>query len=238
MNTMEGVDACRPPSPPGTAVTMNHQQPGDSNSPVSLPTSAALESAQRMQVLHAISNLLEALQPYRGSSLEINQIAQELSFLHSSMALGLRMPTDWQSWLYRIVRTGTLDRVPQATEHTRNLLGYLGDVTYRPTEKLSKPVVASPQVAPVARPQVKYFLRLFISGNTRPSRQAMENLQVLSAQLGSCEMEIVDIHENPEMAESERIVATPTLLRDFPLPKRKIIGDLSDISTVMLILSA
>jgi circadian clock protein KaiB len=85
---------------------------------------------------------------------------------------------------------------------------------------------------------VKYFLRLFVSGDTRPSLQAMENLQVLGAHLGNCEIEIVDIHENPALAEQERIVATPTLMRTTPLPKRKIIGDLSDITTILLILSA
>jgi circadian clock protein KaiB len=86
--------------------------------------------------------------------------------------------------------------------------------------------------------QVKYFLRLFVSGDTRPSLKAMENLQMLGAHLGNCEIEIVDIHENPALAERERIVATPTLLRDMPLPKRTIIGDLSDITTILLILSA
>lgn len=86
--------------------------------------------------------------------------------------------------------------------------------------------------------QVKYFLRLFVSGDTRPTLQVLENLQLLSDHLGNCEIEVVDIRDNPGLAERERIIATPTLLRDTPLPKRKIIGDLTDISTILLILSA
>jgi circadian clock protein KaiB len=84
----------------------------------------------------------------------------------------------------------------------------------------------------------KYLLQLFIAGNNRPTQQAMENLEVLSERLGGCEIEIVDVNENPGAAASERIIATPTLVRSYPLPRRKIIGDLSDLDTAMLLLSA
>jgi circadian clock protein KaiB len=46
-------------------------------------------------------------------------------------------------------------------------------------------------------------------------------------------VEVVDVRERPELAEEDRILATPTLVRRTPEPMRKIIGDLSDIGRVM-----
>jgi circadian clock protein KaiB len=83
---------------------------------------------------------------------------------------------------------------------------------------------------------VKYWLRLFVSSGTRPSQKAVDNIRHLSASLGDCHCEVIDIHQFPHIAEQERIVATPTLVRDFPLPKRKIIGDLADMNTVLLLI--
>jgi circadian clock protein KaiB len=114
-------------------------------------------------------------------------------------------------------------------------------MTYsQPDPDFSMPSIPIPAVSEASSEdkQVKYFLRLFICGENRSSRAALDNLKLLGARLGSCELEIVDVQENPELAELERIVATPTLLRDYPLPRRKIIGDLSDLNTMMLLLSA
>ena len=47
-------------------------------------------------------------------------------------------------------------------------------------------------------------------------------------------MQIIDVLENPQMAEDDRILATPTLIKQLPLPLRRIIGDLSDKEKVLL----
>ena len=48
------------------------------------------------------------------------------------------------------------------------------------------------------------------------------------------ELQIIDVLENPQMAEDDRILATPTLIKQLPLPLRRIIGDLSDKDKVLL----
>ena len=77
-------------------------------------------------------------------------------------------------------------------------------------------------------------LRLYVSGQARNSRTAIRNLESLRAALtASAAVEVVDVREKPELAEEDRILATPTLVRREPPPVRKIIGDLSDTHRVL-----
>lgn len=84
----------------------------------------------------------------------------------------------------------------------------------------------------------KWQLTLYIAGDTAASQQAIVNLKRICDQVlrGQCEMDIVDVYTHPEIAERERIIATPTLVRGYPLPRRRVIGDLSDIAKVIAIL--
>ena len=76
-------------------------------------------------------------------------------------------------------------------------------------------------------------LRLYVVGGTQASERALHSLDRLSADLaGEADVEIIDLREAPDVAESERIVATPLLVRISPAPVRRIIGDLSDIERV------
>jgi hypothetical protein len=54
---------------------------------------------------------------------------------------------------------------------------------------------------------------------------------------GRCEVEVIDVVEAPERTERERILATPTLLKEFPPPRRRVTGDLSDLATVAPIIA-
>lgn len=83
---------------------------------------------------------------------------------------------------------------------------------------------------------MQYRLRLFITGYSTHSRRAIENLKrICEAELrGRHNVEVIDILENPQLAEEEKILATPTLVREYPEPVRKIIGDLSDRQRVLL----
>lgn len=84
-----------------------------------------------------------------------------------------------------------------------------------------------------------YRFRLFISGQLGNSLTAIANLRALGAQVlgGDYELEIIDVLERPELAEQEKIVVTPTLIKDAPLPVRRLIGDLSHTPRVLAGLS-
>lgn len=82
----------------------------------------------------------------------------------------------------------------------------------------------------------KYILKLYITGQTPRSERAMTNLRRLcEAQLaGRYELVVIDVLERPQLAEAEKILATPTLVREAPPPRRRIIGDLSDTAKVLM----
>lgn len=82
----------------------------------------------------------------------------------------------------------------------------------------------------------KYLLRLFVTGASPRTTIAVANLKRICEQEleGRYELEIIDVLEHPEMAEEERILATPTLIKSLPLPLRRVIGDLSDKEKVLL----
>ena len=82
----------------------------------------------------------------------------------------------------------------------------------------------------------KYLLKLFITGQTIRSGRAIANLRrILEKELGKeYELIIIDVLEQPQVAEHEKILATPTLIKEFPPPVRRIIGDLSDTKQVLL----
>lgn len=83
---------------------------------------------------------------------------------------------------------------------------------------------------------MKYKLRMYITGRTAHSQRAIGNLrQICESELaGQYEIEVIDVLEYPALAEDEKILATPTLVRRLPEPVRKIIGDLSDRERVLL----
>ncbi len=82
----------------------------------------------------------------------------------------------------------------------------------------------------MAETQDSYSFRIFVTGESLRSQRAATNLHSLcAAALGDgFEIEVVDVLERPELAESERIIATPTVLRLSPPPSRRVVGDLSD----------
>ena len=82
----------------------------------------------------------------------------------------------------------------------------------------------------------KYLLKLYITGRTPRSEQAIGNLRhICEEQLnGQYELVIIDVLEEPEQAEEEKIIATPTLIKQIPPPVRRVIGDLSDSEKVLM----
>jgi circadian clock protein KaiB len=82
----------------------------------------------------------------------------------------------------------------------------------------------------------KYILTLYVTGTSPRTRVAIDNLNRICKQEldGRYELEIVDVLEHPQRAEDERILATPTLIKQLPPPLRRVIGDLSDKEKVLL----
>jgi circadian clock protein KaiB len=78
------------------------------------------------------------------------------------------------------------------------------------------------------------ILSLFISGRTPISERAIVNLRRICDEGNSvpCAIRIVDVTENPGEAQELHILATPMLVRQAPLPLRRVIGDLSDMEEV------
>ncbi len=81
-----------------------------------------------------------------------------------------------------------------------------------------------------------FKLRLYITGRSTQSHRAIENLRrICESELKRAyEIEVIDVLEDPVLAESEKILATPTLVKRLPEPVRKIIGDLSDREKVLV----
>ena len=79
-------------------------------------------------------------------------------------------------------------------------------------------------------PKRKYILRLYVAGATARSHQAVLRVrQLCAAELkDNCDLEVIDIYQQPELARAKQIVATPTLVIEFPKPVRRFIGNLLD----------
>lgn len=82
----------------------------------------------------------------------------------------------------------------------------------------------------------KYVLRLYVTGMTPRSIRAVENVRAICEEhlQGRYDLEVIDIYQQPTLAEGEQIIATPTLIKELPLPLRKVIGDMSSTERVLL----
>lgn len=80
-----------------------------------------------------------------------------------------------------------------------------------------------------------YHLKLFIAGASANSLKAIENIKSFCQNYldNNVELEIIDIYQQPLLAEQEQIIALPLLIRKYPLPERRFIGDLSDINILL-----
>jgi circadian clock protein KaiB len=93
-----------------------------------------------------------------------------------------------------------------------------------------------PDVKPDVEPDAaRYRLRLFVTGTTPRSARAIQNLRTICEEhlQGRYDLEVIDIYQHPEHVKAEQIVVTPTLVKQFPPPLRKLIGDLSDTVRVL-----
>jgi len=82
----------------------------------------------------------------------------------------------------------------------------------------------------------QYLLRLYIAGSTPQSNRAVANIKTICEEhlKGYYELEVIDLYEKPYLAAGEQILAAPTLIKQLPLPLRRIIGDMSDTDRVLV----
>lgn len=95
--------------------------------------------------------------------------------------------------------------------------------------------MAEPSSDQAARPPVRPRFKLYVAGQTPRSTRAIVNLKQMCAEAfpGGCEIAIVDVLEQPELAEQDHVLVTPTLIKEVPPPARRVLGDLSDTQQVL-----
>jgi circadian clock protein KaiB len=83
-----------------------------------------------------------------------------------------------------------------------------------------------------------YVLTLFVSGASEVSVRAIASVRSLCERhlAGRYDLEVVDVYRDVARATSRNVVAVPTLVRELPLPQRRLVGDMSDVSRVLGVL--
>ena len=82
----------------------------------------------------------------------------------------------------------------------------------------------------------RYTLRLYVTGTTPRSNRAIVNIRKICEEhlAGRYELEVIDIYQQPILAEGEQIIAAPTLIKSLPLPLRRFIGDMSNTERILV----
>jgi circadian clock protein KaiB len=82
----------------------------------------------------------------------------------------------------------------------------------------------------------RYVLRLYVAGLTTRSTAAIRNVKQICDQhlRERYDLEVVDLYDHPTLARGEQIIAAPTLIKQLPLPLRRLIGDMADSDRVLV----
>lgn len=85
----------------------------------------------------------------------------------------------------------------------------------------------------------KCLLKLYVSGKCPKSEHTIADLRRICSDglEGEYELQVLDLSEHPQLASEDRILATPTLIREMPGPVRRVVGDLSDVREVLRVLN-
>jgi len=97
-------------------------------------------------------------------------------------------------------------------------------------------IAKKPENGEMKKKGERYILKLFVAGITPRSTNAILNLKKICREYMDdlCDIEIIDIYQQPDLARKEEIFAAPTLIKKLPLPLRKFIGDLSDTQKILV----
>jgi len=92
------------------------------------------------------------------------------------------------------------------------------------------------RASPSETPLTQYLLKLYVTGKSSKAEAAIANLRrICDEELHErYELQVIDVLEHPQLAEDDKVLATPTLIKRLPPPLRRVIGDLSDRHKVLL----
>jgi circadian clock protein KaiB len=95
---------------------------------------------------------------------------------------------------------------------------------------------AKPKSAPHTVESNRYVLRLYVAGHTLKSIDAITNIKKICEEnlKGHYVLDVIDLYQQPQLAQGEQIIAVPTLIKKLPLPLRRIIGDMSNTERVLV----
>jgi circadian clock protein KaiB len=82
---------------------------------------------------------------------------------------------------------------------------------------------------------VRHRFKLYVTGQTPRSVRAIANLRRLCGETlaDDCEIVVVDVLEQPHLAEADHVMVTPTLIKELPPPARRVLGDLTDTEQIL-----
>jgi circadian clock protein KaiB len=82
----------------------------------------------------------------------------------------------------------------------------------------------------------RYVLRLYVTGTTPRSMHAIANIKEICEEhlQGRYDLQVIDLYQQPALAQGEQILAVPTLIKKLPVPLRRLIGDLSDSERILI----
>jgi circadian clock protein KaiB len=82
----------------------------------------------------------------------------------------------------------------------------------------------------------RYILRLYVAGQTPKSVDAITNIKKICEEnlKGRYALNVIDLYQQPQLAQGEQIIAVPTLIKKLPPPLRRIIGDMSNTERVLV----
>ncbi len=85
------------------------------------------------------------------------------------------------------------------------------------------------------KPKDRYVLRLYVTGMTPRSTRAIQNIKKFCEEhlKGSYDLEVIDVYQQPTLADGDQIIATPTLIKKLPVPLRRFIGDMVDQDKIL-----
>lgn len=103
----------------------------------------------------------------------------------------------------------------------------------RPKVRAAQPKT---RTAPRKEASSRYILKLYVAGQSPKSVAAIANIKKICEEnlLGQYDLEVIDLYQQPQLAQGEQIIAVPTLIRKLPVPLRRIIGDMSNTERVLI----
>ena len=103
-------------------------------------------------------------------------------------------------------------------------------------KKLPQTTIEALEAAAKSSKTRKYILKLYVAGINPRSQEAIKTvMNICEENLGGrCDLEVIDLYQQPVLAQGEQIIAVPTLIKKLPLPLRRFIGNMADKERILV----